>query len=95
MYDSVKKILTEVEQTRGDDKLLIWNVYDSMGYLDEEKKLAYRRFKDCPTPETITRARRKVQELNPELQPNKWILNKRRERASKKGFFVFNEKTIW
>lgn len=90
MYDLVRMILVEDKLSRSDDRRLIWSVYKSMGFVVEDK-LDYENFKECPTPETITRARRKVQELHPDLVDED--TKKHRElRESKKGFFIFNER---
>jgi hypothetical protein len=90
MYEIVKKVLTEDETTRLDDKKLIWRVYGSMGFV-VNGVLDYGSFKNCPTPETVTRARRKVQELHPELT-DKYTKRNRAKREMKKGFFVYNER---
>jgi len=90
MYDLVKMILKQDEQSGSDDRRLIWVVYKSMGFVREDS-LDYENFRRCPTPETITRARRKVQELCPELADEK-TKEKRLERESKKGYFIFNER---
>ena len=90
MYDLVKMVLKQDKQSRSDDRRLIWTVYVSMGLVKDDM-LDYEGFKECPTPETITRARRKVQELCPELVDEK-AQKRRAKREDKKGYFVFNEK---
>lgn len=96
MYDLVEMILVQDEESRNDDRRLIWAVYKSMGLLTnfvvQGDVLDYNGFRNAPTPETITRARRKVQELKPELQANDQTRRNRNKRESKRGNFVFNER---
>lgn len=91
MYDIVISVLREDTQSRSDDKRLIWLVYERL-LRKQSGYITYTEFTSLPTPETITRARRKVQELNPELQANKRVAEYREERESKKGNFIFGEK---
>jgi len=91
MYDLVKLILEQDKEARSSDRRLIWAVYQSMGHL-KDGMLDYENFLICPTPETITRARRKVQELNPDLDADESTKRIRRKRELKGGYFVFNER---
>ena len=53
-----------------------------------------RDFLNCTSFESITRARRKIQELHPELRSPSSKVNKyRKERQLTKGTFVFREDT--
>jgi len=72
----VKLILEQVPQTKGDDVLLIYH------YLrrHSQVKLSFHQFKDlffCVAFESITRARRRIQKLNPNLKPTKRVIHKR------------------
>lgn len=56
----IQSVLRDNEKTRGDDKELILTVWEKQGLkLDESQKAL---FKKVLPPETITRARRKIQE---------------------------------
>ncbi|MCG3203946.1 MAG: hypothetical protein KCHDKBKB_00623 [Elusimicrobia bacterium] len=89
LYDIVERVLRESKKSRTDDKLLIWLVYKALGLVTEERVglfkteeyMTWEAFKDSPTPESITRARRKKQEEIPELAPNWELLEVRRELA--------------
>jgi len=63
LYDLVKMVLEEQPITRASDKYLIVEVlwYFRVTLLDDILK------KSVPSFETITRARRKIQQLHPEL----------------------------
>ena len=73
IYDLVKNILENSEQTRNSDKLLIWEVYKKIGIVKDVEWFGDREaiIRDnflsarIPATETITRARRKIQELHP------------------------------
>ncbi len=69
----------------------MWAVWKRLGfvsgYLAEELFLS----PSCPTPESITRARRKVQELYPDLQASKAVREARQEKEKSKGTWVFRE----
>ena len=72
MYELIKKIMTEHASTRDDDfKLYAWACYlkapDSMKYSFAHALWHSKELK-LPSYESVTRARRKVQELEPELR---------------------------
>lgn len=99
IYDLVKEILTALPRTRNSDKQLLWEVWDyevsqKSSYKKESGYLARPDFiVHCTSAESITRARRKVQELHPELRGNREVTKKRKDKESKKGNFVFHEKS--
>jgi hypothetical protein len=89
LYKLVKNILVEDEEARDSDKALIWRVLAKKGLLRTMQDgdrfiyvLAYSGLEQAPTLESITRARRKVQEENPELMGSKEI-QAQRESMSK------------
>jgi hypothetical protein len=69
--EAVEKVLRENPETRSDDFMLIYCTYEELGYvkgmqsfattLKKAKKRGYTSF------ESITRARRKLQNIYPEL----------------------------
>jgi hypothetical protein len=88
LYTLVKRILVEDEEARDSDKALIWRVLEKKGLLrsmmDGDRciyVLAYSGLQQAPTLESITRARRKVQEQNPELAGSQEV-KIRREKMS-------------
>ena len=71
----VRTILTTMAATRGDDKLLYYWVLREEGF---NTKLSLEAFllgsfhgSNFPNFDTITRVRRKIQEMNPDLRPPK------------------------
>ena len=80
-FDLVKSILENNPDTRDDDLELIWCVAREF----ELTKCSFTntivewRNRKLPSFEAITRARRKVQELNPSLCSEKRIAEKRRK----------------
>ena len=94
LYDRVKNILETDYKTRSDDKLLMWKVWSQMGKIDSTNRLTYFSFFTCISPESITRARRKVQELCPELRATSQVEALRAERESMKGNFVFTQEAM-
>lgn len=93
LYDLVKKILLRDPQARNSDKYLIWEVYKSKhGDTVRGAFLLNRdRFMDMPPAESITRARRKVQENHPELRARKQVEEARKEKEATKGMFAYHE----
>lgn len=74
--EAVTKILEEDEKARGNTPYLIYRVYKQMGWptdLEQIAKNPINRF------ESISRARRKAQELNPMLMPEEKITQRRQE----------------
>jgi len=100
-YDIVKKLLTEHPATRNSDHRLIWEyaleteLIKSKGYIPRKfkyltDKLSYAAFSNIPL-ETITRCRRKIQGLYPELKANEFVRRWRHEKYQTKGVFIFTE----
>lgn len=92
IYDLVKKVLVENKQARNSDKELIWEVFSATTarYLVNHV-ISRDEFMSMPSFESITRARRKVQENHPELQSDKQILLMRKAKESYGGNFVYHE----
>lgn len=96
--NTVKKIVREIlsnnEQSRGDDNILFLEVLKKMKLDVKEITLEaffvnYDRL-DIPSVETITRARRKAQEENPILLPSDEIVLRRRRAEEKFYNFAIN-----
>lgn len=106
IYDLVKRLLEIDKNCRNNDKYLmlqvwtnqslniklinnvfIWDVYD--------KHLNPRWFVlTAVTPESITRARRKVQELHPDLGPTEEVAGMRQAKEEEKGTHIFREEVL-
>lgn len=96
LYDRVKQVLENEPQTRNSDKLLIWKVWEVLhfvnGMFDAPDVITKAHFMGAPTEESVTRARRKVQELHPELGATaKSVKARRDQKEATKGTFIFRE----
>ena len=94
LYDFIKETLTDYPETRNSDKNLIWKVWSELGYIDTGYALYEEDFKRAPSPDTITRCRRKIQEINPELGPTRKVRGLRKHIEKQKGTFIFREETL-
>ena len=83
--DDVKLFLTKYPSLRDDDEKLMANIWNShIGNLedvDAKEILHMLANHELPSYESISRCRRKLQELYPDLRGDKWY--KRQERAEK------------
>lgn len=90
LYDTVYDLLKKYPALRNSDKLLIWNVWGfsnklNMGYITRDN------FMRAISPESITRCRRKIQELYPELCSSKSVQIEKDAKKKQKGTFIFRE----
>lgn len=90
IYDLVKSLLETYPKLRDSDKLLLWNVWGELGYI-YEGTLSRQDFLLAPTPETITRCRRKIQELHPELQSSPEVKQAKKSKEDTRGTYIFRE----
>ena len=85
VVNEVEKFLTEYPILRDDDRRLIVNLWTKrLGGSDRVKQLGPNRLlkliaSELPSPESITRCRRKLQEKHPMLRGEVWY--KRHQRA--------------
>jgi len=88
--EQVKDLLEKNVSLRDSDKKLIWAywiVYD--GIVEPDKKtLRLERYMDGTPSESITRARRQVQEDNPSLRGSEWVQEQRALKEATKGRFI-------
>ena len=91
IYDLVKQLLTDYPELRSNDKRLIWAVWYKQGIVTESTISRDKFYHEAEYPESITRARRKVQELNPHLQADLKVKEQREEKQADKGTFIFRE----
>lgn len=98
LFDKVKEILEYIPPTRDNDRYLmikVWEMdcpeivrkFNNKPYLDIEKFIY-----DLPVAtSSIKRARRKVQELHPELRSkNSRVQSLRRQKQETKGDFIWS-----
>lgn len=92
LYDLVKELLMESKPMRNSDKLLMWGIWENQGFV-KGNRLSREDFfkKTCPTPESVTRARRKVQEHYPALQATEEVRIMREQKEKKKGNFIYQD----
>ena len=88
IYDLVKNILETDSSSRNSDKRLVWSVCYRLG-LTDSGTITYDNFMKAPTFESITRARRKVVELHPELAGDREVEIGRTRKQNTKGNFIF------
>lgn len=90
IYDRVKYILEKFPQTRDSDKVLLWWVWQDANFADAYT-ITKAAFFSAPSAESITRARRKVQEEFPHLQATKQVQEARKQKEATKGTFAYRE----
>lgn len=82
-YDEVKAILTKWPQTRDDDMLLWGQLLFIKGFVKTNetffKVLSRVKSDKMPSFESVSRARRKVQELEPDLRGKRYSQRKHEE----------------
>jgi len=91
-YDRVKTILEKHIETRNSDKMLIWAYWVTEGLAGDY--ITAHDFLKVTSPESIRRARQKIQELHSELGPTSELVKKRRGiKSATKGTFIFREQS--
>jgi hypothetical protein len=97
IYETVLRILKEIPPTRESDKKLIWRVWTELGlvthdYHSQCNYITEDGFLEASNTGSITRARRKAQELNSDLQPTDPKVRKARGlKEATKGTFIYFE----
>jgi len=92
-YDLVKEILVDFPDCRNSDKRLLWEFWKRCG-LTFGETIGYSDFMRATSSESVTRARRKVQEHFPELGSNKAVQKEKDKKEDQKGTFVYREMTF-
>ena len=92
LYDVVKHILTTDSYTRNSDKKLIWEVLKYQGFV-EDGVITPSRFmsREIVSFESITRARRKIQEKHEELRAVGAVFQERAKKSKQKGTHIYRE----
>lgn len=93
-YDLVKELLEKYPALRDSDRLLIWNVWGKLGFLNSDygaTVIEKSMFMKAPHPETIRRSRADIQRRFPELRSSKAIQKMKNEKAAEKGTHIYRE----
>ena len=97
-YDKVKQILTDYQDARDSDHKLLWRYMDEMQNGDGPRFmvdfLTWDTFTKTPI-ETITRCRRKLQELYPELRATEEVQKARKTMADTRGAFIYRDRPLF
>ncbi len=91
LYDQVYELLKNYPELRNSDKKLTWSIWRRELKLEPSQPIEYRKYLEATSFETISRARRKVQEAHPELGPSAVIAKSRESKKKSKGAFIFTE----
>ena len=92
LYDKVKELLIADPSLRDSDKKLLWEVWRRLGYLSNGALYYDGLMKHgCPTFETVTRIRRKLQERFVDLRGSLPITKARRKKSQTKGAFIYKQ----
>lgn len=94
IYDIVKDLLIKYPEMRGNDRLLIWNVWGKKGLLSKHGDFNFisrGNFLASPSTESIRRCRQKIQERYPELRASKKVQEYRKEIEKQKGTHIYRE----
>ena len=96
LYDQVLQLLKDNPELRSSDKKLLWEVWRRQGCITNGV-LGYEKFVHghLATPESVTRCRRKIQELHLELGASLAVKNERKRKAKLKGTGVYREPLIY
>ena len=96
VIDEVEKFLTEYPVLRDDDRRLIVNLWtkrmggsDVVDHLEPNEILKIIASSEMPSPESITRCRRKLQEKHPMLRGEVWYQRHQRAKNIRKGINTF------
>lgn len=92
LYDLVHDLLNTYQELRNSDKRLLWAIWYKQGLVNAGGYITRENFYRAATAESVTRARRKVQELHPELvATSSEVRAQRQQKENTKGTFVFRE----
>lgn len=91
IYDKVLRLLTQRPETRSSDKKLLLAVWAEQGILVGERLDIEAFLRSAISAETITRARRKVQEIHKNLRAEQIVIEGRKEIEKEKGLFIFRK----
>ena len=85
VIDEVEKLLTKYPPLRDSDERLManiwWKAIPNLGDVNGKDILSMLAKRELPSYESVSRCRRKIQEMHPSLRGNKW--EDRHKRAEK------------
>jgi len=87
LYDEVKRILEDLPAMRNSDKLLVWEYWHKHGLIEGES-ISKASYMDAKSYDSISRARRKVQEDWAHLRSSSFIQAGKDRKEATKGNFV-------
>lgn len=90
VYDLVKLLLVRFPALRNSDRQLLWAFWKEEGAVVDNVMTQDGFVKSTPA-ESITRARRMVQQDHPELGATESVRNARATKRESKGTFVYRE----
>ena len=92
VIDEVEKFLTKYPLLRDNDERLMANIWSShignLEDIDGKEILHMLANHKLPSYESISRCRRKIQEIKPELRGEKWIERHKRAKDIKKNIVI-------
>lgn len=95
LYDLVNKLLHSELPTRNSDKLLMWRVWEELRIVQNGVLIKDMFLREsCPTPESITRCRRKIQEKDITKEATASVTSVRRSKTRQKGTHIYREKVV-
>ena len=92
LYTKVKHLLMEFPELRDSDRKLVWKIWGDEGSFDGYyRTVNFRGFMKATGYDTISRARRMVQNKCPELRGTLKVRIAKRIKQDSKGTFIFRE----
>lgn len=93
IYNMVKGLLEKYPALRDSDKKLIWSVWIKLGSV-KNGAISMDNYLKAEIEESITRARRMVQEHHSELSSSVWVTQLREKKEKIKGIFIYDEEVV-
>ena len=95
LYDIVKTALERDPRYRNSDSQLTWRIWADLNYavhIGDQWYISYDNYNRAPSSASIRRARRKIQELHPELRAtDPKVKRERGKKSDQKGTHIFRE----
>lgn len=91
LYDKVKQLLTDNPELRDSDKKLLTKVWKEQGIITNGYFNEALFLRSGISAESVTRARRKVQEHHSDLKGHSEVVKERKVREEKFGMFTFGQ----
>ena len=89
VVDKVEKLLTKYPQLRDNDERLMANIWwdhlPNLGDISGKDILSMLSKRELPSYESVSRCRRKIQEMHPALRGKKWEARHKRAKKIKEA----------